>query len=159
MKELLTLDPTAIISGLFTGVGKAATPLWDEGENIVFRDLGMRRINGASPIMPAQVATSPIRALKQGYSAGKQRQYIGTDTKLELMERTAGVWAHSDLYTWPTATDYVQMETWGNWLIGTNNIDKPVVWKNVGVAAQIAGVPFTRARIMRRKLAYLLAFN
>jgi len=158
MKKLLTLDPTAIVSGLYTGVGKAATPLWDEGENIVFRDLGVRRIAGATPIM-ATPETSTIRAMLQGYSAGKQRQYIGTNTKLTLKERTAGVWAHTDLYTWQTASDYAQLETWGNWLVGTNNVDPPVVWKNAGSAAAILGIPFTRARILRRKSPYLLAFN
>lgn len=159
MRKLLTLDPTAIQTGIYLGPGKAARPLWAEGENIVFRDLGARRIKGADRILPAHTSPSTIRSLLQGYSAGKQRVFVGNDTKLELLEKSAGLWAASDLYTWPTATDYIQLETWGNWLVATNNINPPVVWKNGGVTAAIAGIPFTRARILRRMSPFLLAFN
>lgn len=159
MQKLLTLDPPLIQTGLFSGVGKAATPLWSEGNNIIFRDLGVRRIAGAQPILDSYTMPNTVRALLQGFADGKPRVYASSDAKLAMLEKSGGIWTQSDLYTWPTATDYGQLETWGTWLIATNNNDPPVVWKNAGLAAPIAGIPFTRARIIRRKSPQILAFN
>jgi len=159
MKKLLTLEPTHIQSGLYSAVGKAAVPLWHEGQNIVFKDLGVRRIDGATEVLDAYVAPTQVRAMLQGYATGKPRVYVASNTKIQMLERTAGVWASSDIYTWPTATAYASIESWGTWLLGTNNINPPVLWKNTGAAAALPAAAPAKARILRRAKNFMMAFN
>ena len=156
MDQLLYLGPEAIQTGIWK-VGKAAGLLWEEGNNVVFRDRGFRRVAGAAQQGPA--LGDQVRDLAQAYVAGTRRVYAGTDTDIELYSLTGGVWAKSTLGTWPTAGTYADLETWGTWVVATNGVDPVKVWKNGGGLINLAGVPFSRAKVIKRKQPFLLAFN
>jgi hypothetical protein len=158
MKRLLVLGPQEIQSGIYQ-IGKAAAVLWQDGRNIVFRDLGFRSAGGAT--QKSVPLGDQARDIAQAYVSGTlaKRLYFGTDTKVEMHELIGGVWTETDLLTWPTAGQYADLETWGTWLVATNGVDPVKVWKNTGLLVDLAGTPFTRAKIIKRKQPFLLAFN
>lgn len=155
MKQLLVLGPQEIQSGIYK-VAKAAVPLWADAENVIFRDLGVRKTRGALAL--PQLLESNARSLAQAYARGEQRIYAGTDRSLEMFKQISGIWQKSKLYNWPTAGQYADIETWGTWLIATNGVDPVVVWKD-GTVVPLAGVPFTKVKVLKRKTPFLLAFN
>lgn len=158
MRRLLLLDPEMIQSGIWK-VGKAAGLLWEEGDNIVFRDRGVRRYNGAA--QQGVALTDQARDIAQAYvsTGAVRRAYIGTDTNVELFALAGGVWTKTVLGAWPTAGTYADLETWGTWVVATNGVDPVKVWKNTGSLVNLAGTPFTTAKIVKRKQPFLLAFN
>lgn len=158
MKKLLVLGPQEIQTGLWK-IGKAAGLLWEEGNNVVFKDNGFRRSGGA--LQQGTSLNDQARDIAQAYisGTGAKRIYFGTDTDMELYELLAGVWTKSVLHTWATAGQYADLETWGTWLVGTNGVNPVQVWKNTGVAAALAGVPFSKARVLKRKTPFLIAMN
>lgn len=156
MKQLLLLGPNEIQSGIWKGVGAAAVPLWADGNNVAFKRLGFERNAGA--LYQASLAAAP-RDLTQAYVDGDKRIYAGTDVGIQLAALTGGAWNVSTLYTWPTAGLYADLETWGSWLVATNDVNPVVVWKNSGVAAPLSNTTFTRARVLKRKTPFLFAAN
>src|SRR5215207_8814489 len=113
MQRLLLLGPREIQSGVYPGVGKAAVPLWESGETVAFREFGLKRIDGGTAVGSALANTWD---LAQAFVAGERRVYRGSTTSIRLDKLAAGVWTQSTLYTWPTATPYADLETWGTWL-------------------------------------------
>lgn len=162
MQTLLQVDPQMIQSSVYPGLIEAATPFWKEGRNIAFRDNGIRKIKGGSRAGDAFATSQTIRAMLQSFNAGRRRLFVGTNTDLALLEKLAdNTTVEFSLGAWNTAGVYAQLETWGAWLVATNGIDPVKVWKNNGngTLANLAGTPFTRAKIIKRKSPYLLAFN
>lgn len=155
MKSLLQVNSQIIQSGIWK-TAKASGVLWEEGNNVVFRDLGFRRIDGAQ--QQSTVIADQVRDIAQAYVAPARRIYLGTDTGLEMRELVANVWSASVLGAWTQAGQYADLETWGSWLVATNGVDPVLVWKN-GPLGPLAGVPFTRAKVLLRKQPFLLAFN
>lgn len=157
MQKLLFITPDMVQSGVWK-TNKAAGLLWQEGNNIVFRNNGVEKVKGATQLGLAQ---DQVRDMAQAYisATGAKRIYVGTDTKVRRFDLLAGVWTPNDILTWPTAGQYADLETWGTWLIATNGIDPVKVWKNVDPAVNLAGTPFTRAKVVKRKEVFLFAFN
>lgn len=155
MKRLLLLGPQEIQSGVYKGVDKAAVPLWAEGNNVAFKRLGVQKIKGT---LERGQASSQVRDIVQAYVAGQKRAYLGTNTGIQMLTETAGVWAMQLLHNWITAGEYADLETWGTWVIGTNGVDPVITWKN-GVLAALAGTTFTKAKVIKRKTPFLMAFN
>lgn len=154
---MLLLGPQQLQSGVWK-VAKAGGPLWQEGNNVQFRDLGIRQVPGA--VQKSDATGSLVREIVQAFVApGERRAYLGTDINLQLYSLVGGVWTRTVLGTWPTAGQYADLETWGTWLVATNNADPVKVWKNTGAVVNLAGTPFTRAALLKRKQVFLLAFN
>jgi hypothetical protein len=156
MRQMLVLGPQDIQSGVWK-IAKAGGPLWAEGSNVVFRDLGVRSVPGA--LQQADLMADQTRDIVQANVAGERRAYVGTDTDIEMFSLLGGTWSRSVLGTWPTAGQYADLETWGTWLIATNGVDPVKIWKNGGGLVDLAGTPFTKARIVKRASVFLLAFN
>jgi hypothetical protein len=157
MRQLLLLTPDQIQSGIWK-TNKAAGALWQEGNNVVFRNNGVEKLLGATQFGDAG---DQVRDFAQAYisTTAARRAYITTDTKVRMFELLASVWTPTDLLTWPTASQYSDIETWGTRLLATNGIDPVKVWKNTGTMVNLGGVPFTKAKILKRKTPFLLAFN
>lgn len=157
MKQIMNLGGQEIQTGIWK-IGQHAGALWTEGNNVVFRDLGFRRTGGA---LVQGVLDDQARHIVQAYKPAtvEKRVFFGTDTAIEMFAQVAGVWSNVVIGTWPTAGQYASLETWGNWLIATNGIDPVKIWKDVGGLVDLAGTPFTKAKIIKRKLVFLFAFN
>lgn len=156
MDKLLLLSPTEMQSSIAAGLTPAAVPVWQDADNVVFAELGVRALRGQAPVF-----TPPdlIRGMKQGRSGDNLRLYVGTQNKVYNHEVAAGIATDTELLTWTTASDYVNLETWGTWLVMNNGLDPVQVWKNGGVSAPLAATPFTWAKIILRRSPHLLAFN
>lgn len=156
MRQILDINSAAIQTGIWK-TAKASGILWEEGNNIVFRDLGFRSVGGAQE-QPGSLSDE-VRDIAQAYVAPERRIYFGTDTAVEMRQYVAENWFSSTLGTWVTPGQYADLETWGAWLVATNGIDPVLVWKNTGSLVALAGTPFTRAKVLLRKQPFLLAFN
>lgn len=156
MQQLLVLSPEQIETGVWT-VAKAAGLLWEEGTNVVFRDRGARRIDGATD--RAGPTSSRVRDIAQAFADGESRAYLASDVDVRLVRSFAGSWTIETLGVWPTFSQHASLETWGTWLIATNGVDAVRVWKGGIGFAPLAGVPFSMAKIVKRKQPFLLAFN
>lgn len=156
MDKLLLLGPQEIQSSIAAGLTPAAVPVWADADNLVFAELGIKSLRGADTLFRP---TSTVRAIKQGREYLQLRAYIGTETDVWMHTNQLGISADTQLLVWPTAGDYVNLETWGTWLIMNNGIDPVYVWKNTGVPAPLAGTTFSQAKIILRRSPHLLAFN
>jgi hypothetical protein len=158
MKQLLILGPPEIQSGIWK-VGKAAGLLWEEGNNVVFRGNGVERVDGAK--QQGELLTDQARDIVQAYipATGAKRVYVATDISVEMYEKVSDTWTKTLLLVWPTAGQYADLETWGNWLVASNGRDPVRLWENGGAFNILTGTPFSKAQIIKRKAVFLLAFN
>lgn len=155
MRSILQINSQLIQSGIWK-TAKASGILWEEGNNVVFRDLGFRSIAGALEVV--NPALDQVRDIAQAYANNARRIFLGTDTGVELREYASGAWSSFFLFGWATAGQYADLETWGSWLVATNGRDPLSVWKD-GVWGPLAGTPFSKAKVILRKQPFLLAFN
>jgi hypothetical protein len=155
MKSILQINSQIIQSGIWK-TAKASGVLWEEGSNVVFRDLGFRRIDGASQV--GELLSDQARDIAQAYVNNARRIFLGTDTAIELREFLAGSWTSTMLTGWATAGQTADLETWGSWLVASNGRDPLLVWKD-GTLETLVGTPFSRAKVILRKQPFLLAFN
>lgn len=155
MIPLLTVDPQSIMSGLYTGAKKTVQPLWDEGNNIAFKELGVQKLRGAA--LEATISGPPPVEIAQAYVNGVQRLWASDGDYWRVLDKTGLTWAQNLIYNFPTAGTYVDIETWGAWALATNGIDQ-LALRKAGNALPITA-PFTTAQVLKRKGVFMLAAN
>lgn len=136
-------------SGLYLG-NKIDATLWADGENIVFYNGGVQKKPGKELLFDN---VDIVTGLSQARIDEYRRVYTGSATNLKFFENylvtTIGAgYSNGD---W-------SLETWGKWLVATNNFDPPVIWKNTGMAFDLT-VPFTRCKLLTKNGPFLLAAN
>lgn len=128
--------------GLGTSLPAKQQKLWLFATNVRFVDKGVEKAKGIEPL--ASVA-GPISCVTQAFVDGEKRAYFGTAT---------AIYKYADGDTGPLRETFTggrwSMVPWGTWLLATNGVDKPQIWKNTGSMADWAGVPVTAARIVRK---------
>ena len=103
--------------------------------------------------------TYEINALAQAAPETERRIYSGL-----------GGAAYSALRVWDSgvgrdlghayANGQWSLETWGTWLLATNDVDPVQVWKGgVSGAAALAGVAVSRAKIVRKLANHVILYN
>lgn len=141
-------------SGYFdsaAGMWDAASGLWDAAST-------SGTLTPTGTLMPKgvhqQIQSDGSRLIVWG-DAKKLYAFNGSTTS--DVTRTSGD------YTAPTIgkPGYWSFEQWGNWIIATNGIDAPQVWKVGSVAqfAALANFPADSAEIVRRLGPHLVFFN
>lgn len=159
MQTLLKATPEHMQSGVYLGVNKSVIPLWEDGVNIAFREVGVKKIPGAKYAVTLPGAVGKPLDMEQANVAGNPRVYVGTVNGMSLAEAIGSSWSSASIYTWPNPSQFADLETWGTWVVGTNGISPLAVWKNGGAGAPLAGTTFTYARVLKRKSPFLLVFN
>lgn len=155
MKPLLKIrEPEVLMTGLFPSIPTNQLALWKEGENILFFDNRVSKLDGYSA-----VATVPdiedIVEITQGFVSGNEVIYYATPTK--LYKRVLGV--QTEIGTGYAGSNW-SLETYGNWLLATNDYDALQVYKNdTGDADPLSGVNFSRAKIVRKLENHVIVFN
>lgn len=164
MKLLLALSPAdfAAGSGIYPGPTKTAVPLWQEGDNVAFRENGFARINGAGLLRGPTLY--PPRNIKQAYIGGNfaaQRAYIATNVEVMLYAYENGAWlTNKQIWVWQRNHDTPEIETWGIWLVGSDQVNQPFLWKNtVGAGTLWQNLPFNRVKVLKKKQNMMLAMN
>lgn len=152
MIPLLVLkEPDLLNAGIFPSLPANQLVLWKTAENVFFNDGVVEKIGGWTQEI---ALPSEVLALQQAYVEGEKRVYAATADK--VYKWNAGV--SSEIGTGFTAENW-SLESWGSWLVGTNDVDVPQVWKNAASMVPLGGVNFTRAKLFKKLQNHLLAFN
>lgn len=153
MRKLLELkDGQVISSGTYKSLAKGQDALWKDSENFLFFDQAAEKMPGWTNY---KTKASPVLALEQAYIDGERRTYYavagqvfkdayGTEVSLGSGFGGSGYWS---------------MTPWGNWLIASNDFDKPKVWKNTGSLVDLANYPQARARLLKKWKNHLMAYT
>lgn len=142
-------DPTAIESGLFPSLAPNQSTLWRDGYNTLFADGKVRKFAGYTV---ENTLAEGITGMAQAFVDDQKRVYYGTGTK--LYARTDGVQTQ-------IGSGYAggrwSLEPWGNWLLATNNVDLPQIWKNGGAMVDWDGGP-ARAQLVKKLSNFPILF-
>lgn len=153
MEPLVTVGPgNELEAGIFPGVDQLSSPFWADGENIEFRKGGVDSSKGYE-LLSALPGT--VNELAQAYHLGDKRVYSAVGSSVYLMSSVSGL---SSLGNFPTVGK-PYFETFGSFLLATNFVDPIMVWRNTGVLAAIAAVPFTFAKLLHRRDNHVIALN
>lgn len=141
----------ALASGLFAGMKNVEAPLWSDGVNIIFKEGVIEKIPGK---LSAAVFGATVTGIGQARVSGVNRIYAGTASTIQMWD---GV-SVTTIGTGFTSGDWV-LTPWGNWLIATNNVDFPQIWKNTGTMAALGGVTFSKCKLLEKIGPFLIALN
>jgi hypothetical protein len=150
MRNIYTIaDPAVIASGIFPSLGSGQDALWRQAENVLFYKGKVEPLQGNAIL---QTAAGSVIEIAQAFVEPDSRIYFGT---------TAGVYQLQNNVVSQISTQSAarwDFETWGSWLIATNNQTAPLVSKNNTSSIPLANAP---ARVgMFRKLAnHLIALD
>ncbi|HYH17885.1 MAG TPA: hypothetical protein VD995_04645 [Azospirillum sp.] len=151
-------------SGLFKGVHPLDTPLWRDGQNVLFRDGGPEKIPGWASVLTS-AAAGVIRGMDALQDeAAVQRLFYGDQSKLYQWaagvesEVGSGFTGYEDEASTHPASSW-SFTRFGNWMLASNGKDVPQIWKATGSFTALGGVTFTTAEILLRRGPHILAFN
>jgi hypothetical protein len=142
-------------SGVFPSSEHASGDIWQTGLNMWFRERTLEHLLGRQKILPliARASQSMAQALTQAKAKRLYWEDFGTINYWEGMGAVTigGLDPGGDF----------DMETWGDWLIATDNINPLQIWQNTGALATIpdALTQFSKVKIVRRLAVHLIAYN
>lgn len=153
MKALLKLnDPEQFSSGLWVDPPKNQQALWKAGENIQFSDGIIEKapgyfIDGAFDQTVSGVAVAYVGDVNRIYIGAGSKVYkreVSVPTTIGTGFDTAGKW---------------EFEPYGTFLLATNNVDPPQIWKNTGSLADWPTCPFATAKLVRKLEVFPVLFS
>lgn len=151
-------------SGLFLSTHKMDCPLWIDGRNVIFKDGGPQKEPGHTQLLSVAGA-GVIRGMDALQDdSGTQRLFYGDQANLYMWDTstqntisTGHTGALNESGVTPaTAWSFAR---WSNWMLATNGVDAPRIWKTGASDAALAGATFTTAEIFLRRGPHILAFN
>lgn len=134
-------DGTALERGVFPALPEGQSELWRTAVNVEFRNRRALKATG----FDTQILTgTQVRALAQAFVDGERRFYWAQTGEIyKSADGTpvliGGPWGSSG---------YWSLETWGAFLLASDEQNPVQVWKNTGVMVDLAG--FTGVRAGRR---------
>lgn len=156
MKKLVDIkEPEAMESGVFPSLAPNQTVIWRDSENILFTDGAAEKSSG---VLELHAAGGTITALAQAFVDGDQRAYFAKTDTVYKWDSPNG---ELILRTGFAAGGYWSLAVWGEWLLATNNIDKPQIWKNGAALSMIdwPNYPLATAKIIRKLANRPLLFS
>lgn len=144
-------------SGLFPDLPGKVAPVFVDGKNVLFSDGSVQPIPGQY-VLTAGSNGTPIRGLLSTRSGSTPVLYFGDDSKLYRYTISGGTAEVGSGYN--SAGNAWSLGRWGTWVLATNNVDTPQIYKgsSFGALGGISG-NFTRARFFLIYRNYALAFN
>lgn len=155
-EKLIELRPgKGLDSGLYPSAEASAGVVWRDGINVWFRPLGIHQAPGRQLAVPV-ISRQPQAAAQAFTQAGARRLYFD-DLGIVNYWEGVGTTAIGNLST----VGNPDFETWGDWLLATDNVDPIKIWKNTGALATItdAATQFSKAKILRRIAQHVLAIS
>lgn len=153
MIPLLKLnEPEVFSSGLWIDTPKNQQGLWKDGLNVVFSDGIIERFR---QVTQEYTTAARVTGIATANSGGTQRAYIGAGPKVIMREGLA----HTEIGSGFAANGVWDFEPFGTFLLATNNVDQPQLWKNTGVLANWATCPFARARLVKKLEVFPVLFE
>lgn len=142
-----------------------SAPFWARGQNVYFRNNKVGPFPGKRLLftLPTQSIITGMKAM--GFEVlGEPGVVVGTKANLYLWSDTDGVSQNGSGYTGSTdqtslvpATRW-SFEQWGSWVLATNGVDKPQIYKTSSFG-DLSGINFNTAEIFLRWRTFLFAFN
>lgn len=151
-------------SGVHPSLHPLSIPLWRDVRNVRFFGDRVEKMAGWSTALTSGIAV-PIRGMQQLLLAASQNLFYGTTTNLYRWTGSGSPSSVGSSYTGITnetvlaPASYWSMERWGNWLVATNGVDAPQIWKTTTFSALDVDSQFTTAEIFVRRGPHMLAFN
>lgn len=157
MSKLIDLrNPQLLKTGLFPGIPAQAVPLWADGENVYFDEFGVKSMPGWSFQHQNTIeAAAQIGGLAQGQDGNFIRIAYGTEENLYFFEPGVGA---THLRTGFNGNRW-SIIPFGTWFLFSNGVDPVQIWKNSGLATDLAGTNFTSAEILLQRGPHILAVN
>jgi hypothetical protein len=155
MRKLVDLNDGQMLErGIFPSLAENQTELWKTSSNVEFLSRKVKKAVGFT----LNNNSGTIYAIAQAFVDDQQRAYFATASSL---------WYNQIGVTFNIGNGYDisgfwSLETWGNFLLATNEVDPPQVWKNTGMAEDLAGFTGVRAdrryRLFKKFKNHMLAF-
>jgi len=151
-----------IRSGLNSGLKPDLHPqmpfLWEDGRNVRFTKGGVAKMLGWTSEKVHLVVTGNATMPRGGiaYIDGATEEFhFGNDTRIYTWDGTT---LAPDAKAFTGVDKLWSFENWGSWVVATNGIDAPVIYKGASYA-DLTGTPPATAEIMLVNGAHMLAFN
>ena len=150
-------------SGVWPDLHPLNNPLWRTGTNVLFKNGGVEKMGGwGNPF--TKPASTPVRGMLQRRESGVQELYFGNPTTIYKWN-TGTPTAVGTGYTGNTDSTVTvpasvwSMVDWGTWVLATNGVDVPQIYKGSSFTTLNVGTEFTTAEILIKRGPYVLAFN
>lgn len=140
MQKLAELTSGEMLaSGIYPGLNGTAAPFWQDGENVIFDNLGVRKNYGLLGL--ANLGATPT-GMTSTYADSEARAFIGGGQDAQIYRAGSGL---TTIGSFAAAAGQFQFVPWDTWVLINNRADPVELWKNTGTSAVIAGIPFSRA--------------
>jgi hypothetical protein len=157
MSELIKrYGPQEIMAGAMPDLPASVPPLFKDARNVQFADGALQPVAGQVLLVPT-VTGEPVTGVLTCLCSGVKTAFFGTPTKLFKWDQTIGTVEIGSGFT-GTDSDLWSIERWGNWVVATNGVDVPQIYKGVSFDP-LAGTTFTTTKIFVRRSPFLLAFE
>lgn len=139
--------------------------LWSDSRNVMFVEEGVRKMPGWSAAA-TPLGSAPVRGMGQLLDGASQKLFFGDQAAIYLWNAVSvsdvskvGGYTGNLNETVTTFASTWSMAEWGTWMIATNGVDAPQIWKAAGLFADLGGTPPATAEIMMTLGPYMIAFN
>lgn len=158
-------DNPGAFGGVWPSMHDMAVPFVKNARNVVFTASGIKKMDGWVSAFPRE-GTSAIRGITQIYSNGKNSIFFGTASRLLKYEDDSASatvlntgFTGINAETTAQAATHWSMLNFGNWVLATNGVDAPKVYKTTSFENLIVSGQFGTAEIFKKSGPYVLAFN
>lgn len=155
-EKFLDIRPSqGLDSGLMPSAEIATGLIWRTGLNVWFRELTLEHSPGKE-LLVALIGRKSKTMAQVFTLAGNERLYYEDLGIVNFWEN--GV---STVIGSLDVNGSYDMESWGDWLLATDDVNPIKIWKNTGTLATIAdaATQFSTARIIKRMAQHVLAYN
>jgi hypothetical protein len=154
------------IAGTWPSVHDLQVPLIKDSRNIIFTDMGIRKMPGWRAPTAFTNTSAPIRGMVQTLTSGTASIFYATTTDIfKYEDGSASAQSIASGFTGlvdqtsSTAATQWSFAPWGNWVLATNGQNAPQIWKGGSFSNLTTSGQFTVAEILVRRGNYILAFN
>ena len=155
MVKLATLNE--IDQGIYPDLPGEVNPFWESGQNAIFEKGYVRPAFGATLVgeVPGEIPVS----FGQLFDSAA-RGFIGTQSRLYTFTDPTSIYlttadAKGSGYT-GDAGDFWNFAPFDDWMLASNGVNTPQIWKGVSFAA-LGGTPPTYAKVLITRAPYVIA--
>lgn len=156
-EPLLRIDGAPIASGLFPDLKQQSSPIWEDGQNILFRGGKIQPFPGHGLLSAADDWLISVRQISGLANDGRPGAVLGSLHRLYVWDEVNGMRSLGDGYSKGGRWSF---EQWGKWLIAANGRDQ--IQSNRGGKfnpIEGASAVFDSVEIVIKWRTFLFAFN
>lgn len=172
MRELAVIKGEILSSGVYTAHDSQVAPLYVDSSNILFADRKVQPFPGGLQLFVPETGEgavtidAPILGIEAVRISGLRKLFFGTGNALLSWDETNGLvqqgtgYSRTENQTSLLNASSWSILQWGDWVLATNGLDTPQIWKGSSFADLTnLGTEFTTAEIFVKWRQYLFAIN